>query len=486
MSIEAKLTAARTYGIDGGETFFDTDAWPVQFVPAAEEINLTSKVITWPDLVKTNAYAYARGLIGSTLYSGCNSYITVPFQEWGPADMLPPPTNELADEVIGTAPAGSDHLIVLVKLTRTTSPSQMAGKTIPVLFAEDKWVNCPGGGLPIEKYGPFARHLAIVLADTPNVDGSINIILRRKQSIYKRRYSFWRSDNSPEQSGWTWGGTNGIYGHIVAQVQSLGPTIDPSTSIRKRNGSGPCSLTDPTDYTSVYTGDIRIIAGRDDIEPANERTGPLLAFCGTEATDSASSTHTFDDVSIGAESATRRVFVAISAIKRIAAGTGYFLNSVTVNGASAANMVERRSTFETAGDNDSVFIASIYAIDVPTGTTADIVVNYSASFNKTRIAVFSAYDLVSGTPDGTISSATANSATNLTTVADGIAIACSVYSDVNPDFTGIANSFLDALPGTPVYPISSAYQYTDGSTLSIKCGLTAGSQTKAWVAASFH
>jgi hypothetical protein len=483
---EAKLTPGRTFGKKDGATFFDTDAWPVQFVPASAEINLTDRTITWPDLAKTNAYAFARGLIGSSLYSGCTSYVCVPFQEWGPAAMLPPPTNVLADEVIGTVPAGTDHLFVLVKLTRTTSPSQMAGKTLPVLFAEGLWVNCPGGGLPIEKYGPFARHLSIVLAPEPNVDGTINVILRRKQSISKRRYSFWRSDNSPEQSGWTWGGTNGIYGHIVAQIQSLGPTFDPSTSIRKRNGSGPCSLTDPTNYTSVYTGDIRIIAGRDDIEPANERTGPLLAFCGTEATDSANATHTFSGVSLGAPAAGRRIFVAVSAMKRLATGTGYFLTGVKVAGVPAAIVVERRTTEDATGNNDSVYIASIWAINVPAGASADVEVTYSASFNKTRVAIFAAYDLVSGTPDGTISSGAANTTVNLTTADDGIAIACSTFTDVSPEFSGIANGFLDALPGTPVYPISSAHQYTDGTTLSVKCGQVAGFQQYAWVAASFH
>lgn len=491
MALESRLRPDRTYGKVDGVYFFDTDTWPVQYCPVANEINLVGKVITFPDLAKSNAYAFSRGLIGGNLYGGCASYVCIPFQEWGPADMVPAPTHTLADEVIGTVPAGTDNLIVQVKLARTTSPSQLGGKTIPVLPTEGDWVNCPGGGLPIEKLGPMARHLSFLLAPVSNPDGTINVLMRRKQSIFKRKYAYWRAGNDASNSGWTYGGANGEFGHVVALIQSLGPVYDPSGTLLARGGASACSLTDNTDYTSVYTGDIRIIPGRDDIEPSNERTGPLLAFCASDYTLTDGSTQTVAGLFFGAAAPTRRVVAAISAYRAGGDGAPYSISSVTIGGVAATRVVERDSGWDTTGANDQTSIAALFIADVPAGTSGDVVINYTASFSMVMVNVYALYDLVSAAPDATISSGSSNVYYGLPTAANGVAIACAMMGHTSPDFYGIENNYAESFTDTgPVRTMigGRAFQYTTGAILSIQSGTVASgtSSVAAWVAASFH
>jgi len=97
---------------------------------------------------------------------------------------------------------------------------------------------------------------------------------------------------------------------------------------------------------------------------------PVVTFRSSTSNASAASTYTFTAQAIGPAAADRYVYVATSG--RIA-GTipSFAVSSLTVGGISAAELVVVNGTANNTGSS------SIWRALVPTGTTADIVVNYT-------------------------------------------------------------------------------------------------------------
>lgn len=488
--------ADRIYAEEDGVPFFDTDAYPVQFAPTADEVLISGKTVTFPDLVKGNAYAYAAGAIGSNVYASCQSYITLAPQNWGPvAAGESTPTNELADEVIGTVPGDTDIILVYVKATRTSTPSQINSKTIPVMFKEGEWVYAPGGSLLLEYLPPMNRVAHILLAEELNVDGTRNIILRRKQSVERRRYTYWRAGNDPQNSGWTYGGAAGAYGHIVYAVDAKGPTFDPSGSMHERGSASQCSLTDPTDYGSEYEFDIRVVPGRSNISPTDVEGVLFVPATTMERSEASSSTHTFADMPLGPEHPTRRLFVAVAAYR---SGSAPNISGVTVAGVAATQVVVRRTP-----QPDRVVIAAIYSAVVPTGEDDDVVVSFTGAVDWCNARVFAGYNMVSGSAVDTVSSANTQTNQSLTTAPDGYAMVVGVGNPVwtlvvsngwtTPEDVGVQGmenaGMQPGAEGSGV-TVSWAFQKTTGATINTRVkGSDANgdySDWTAWVAASFH
>lgn len=99
------------------------------------------------------------------------------------------------------------------------------------------------------------------------------------------------------------------------------------------------------------------------------------------------STYTFSSISVGAESATRRIFVTISTA---ISGT-LSVASVTILGVSAAAVAGA-----TAASNSR--LAAIWSAEVPTGTSGDIVINLNGSPTD---CFMGAYRMVAGAAAGT-------------------------------------------------------------------------------------
>lgn len=100
------------------------------------------------------------------------------------------------------------------------------------------------------------------------------------------------------------------------------------------------------------------------------------------------SSRTFNNVPIGVATSDRIVIVCTAGYRATS-----FTNSVTIGGIAA-------TTGGSAGSQDSV---GIYYAVVPSGTTANIVVNSSTNVDTLGIAVFSLYGASSPTPIATSS-----------------------------------------------------------------------------------
>lgn len=459
---------------DGIKTF-DTEAFPLQFFPLAEEIT-TNRTITFPDFNKANSYGFARGVQGSNFLNSCSSFITLPYQTWGPSTLLPPPDNLLAPEIIGTVPGNTDILISRVRLNRTVNPSAVNGNVAPITFeTSGAWTQVDGGGLIVEQIAPYVRMIKIVLSPTLNADGTKNVLLERHQSVQKRRYNYWRADGNPAVSGWTFGGTNGRFGHIVSLIQSRGPVIGPEGfSSLARNGNNACSLVDNTNYSSVYVGDIKIIPGVSNIEKEEVGGGKALVFTDQDELPSnnfASSSFTFSNINIGIDRPDRQILVAA-----ISLGNTSLISNVTIGG-TAATLVERRSIeIPLLGYGHS---AGIYRLSGISGNSANVVVNFPSGQGYCRIYVFATYGL-NFTPFSsggvTFVSTTPATTLNLSAPADGYAMAVAIgRSGTSNSFTGISNSFGDIMELVTPSRIafgSRGFQKTTGTTLPLS--LTTG------------
>lgn len=111
------------------------------------------------------------------------------------------------------------------------------------------------------------------------------------------------------------------------------------------------------------------------------------AYVTSTSSNTNSSSVTFTAHSIGAADSTRRVVVAVGWSS--STGANQTLNSMTVGGSAATRDI--RATASAVGHD-----AEIYSILVPTGTTADIVLNYSGSINRHVVHVYRCVNEVLG------------------------------------------------------------------------------------------
>lgn len=410
MARSFSITPVRILGLKDGVSWYDSRDYPVQFYPPDETILIEDVVVSFPDFVHANAYGFAAGDTGGgVIRQSCSSYVSIPFQDWGPADQ-PGITNDLPNIVIGTMPGDADIALIRVNGTRTNTPDQILGNTVPTAFEEGQLVQMDGGTMLVEILFPIVRMMWIRFAATLNMDGTRNIILTRKQSIVKTAYTYWRSGNSPLNTGWTYGGTNGRYGHIAKLIEAKGPNIAPGGVITYRRGDGgQCSLTDTSDFSSDYLFDIEILPGRSNISSENSGGGSGLGATYFDLVETAellltATTHTFTDVYIGAapESPnTRHVLVAITAFNT-SDSTSRDMTGLTIGGVAATQLVYERYYFNNTGSNDSNFVAAYYLLEVPSGESTTVVASYSTNFRSAQIDVFSIYNLPSTTPVDTI------------------------------------------------------------------------------------
>lgn len=248
--------ADRIAVIQNDHVVFDTARRSVCLIPAARLY--VPGTVTFPDLLKANAYAYNKAGLNEV----CDSFITLLPQEWGPGR-----ANHLPSTPVGTVPAGVDYLDVRVRLTRTSHPSQVLGVTVQPMLQQGAWVNCPGGSCPLEA-SSWVRGFEVVLSGT-------SILLNRYQSVRQQVSVPWRGDNAEFEgggapaAGWTHGAAGSQaaaassapsqYGLLVSKRDSK-PVG--SAANMNRTGSGRCSIADNTNYGAVYAIELDITPGR--------------------------------------------------------------------------------------------------------------------------------------------------------------------------------------------------------------------------------
>lgn len=163
---------------------------------------------------------------------------------------------------------------------------------------------------------------------------------------------------------------------------------------------------------------------------------------------------TFSTQSLGAAASDRYIIVGVAG----EAGTDT-VSSLTVAGVSATNVVVQQSGFSTA----EIWIAS-----VPTGTTGDIVVNWSGTQDATGIGVWAMYggsatahDTGSATGSGSVFS------TSLTIPSDGVAVACQSKNNTSTaTWAGVTEDYdEDRVAGRP--HSGGSTQVDSGSTPTV-------------------
>ncbi|MEB3209662.1 MAG: hypothetical protein VKK63_12215, partial [Synechococcus sp.] len=161
-----------------------------------------------------------------------------------------------------------------------------------------------------------------------------------------------------------------------------------------------------------------------------------FAFVASTTNNDNASTYTFTAASIGAADSNRRVVVAFGA--RAGSNTAFSISSATIGGTSATILVQKDAT-DDGGNKD---MAALLIADVPTGTTADVVVNMSRSGVRAAMATYrivstSALTVID-TADGS-GSASVNMSLDVQPSSVALAVGASRYFDATGHtYSGIA------------------------------------------------
>lgn len=181
------------------------------------------------------------------------------------------PQEYLASQTLIAAPAGADIFVGRVRLSRTTDPSHTwLGSTLTVLVKEDEWIPWTGSAL-LEAGLGMARAMHI------RISGG-DLILERQMSVSVPAggYGSYGTIGSPagnvEGSELlynvgpgipVWTSTSSPYKKSSSRSSATNFPGGPSDYEPQRlGGSDPCSITDPTNYQSIYSVDVRGHFGR--------------------------------------------------------------------------------------------------------------------------------------------------------------------------------------------------------------------------------
>jgi hypothetical protein len=150
-----------------------------------------------------------------------------------------------------------------------------------------------------------------------------------------------------------------------------------------------------------------------------------ISFTDSSVQSGAATTFTFSTQAFGSADATRIVVVGTASEDNGA--TDANITSMTIGGVAATQIVQATNSTEHV---------EIWAAAVPTGTTGDVVINYSADAFSVGIGVWALYNAqITNTDEGTDTDS--NPATfALDIAAGGVALACVCQrSNTNPTFT---------------------------------------------------
>lgn len=270
---------------NGARTVIDTSGRMVSLLDSTHDYNATFNV-TFPDFTKGWAYTW-RWYLAYSAGSGGKTYARL---EEGDAFITAPPQEFSADTVLDAAPAGANLVAALVKISRTTAPSTWFGQPIGVKPPPSVFVPLYGSMLMEAELG-MARAMSLY------INGSGNLVLNRQQSVGaapgytdggapEHTMAFQNPASPPGGGGvdvqggeWAYDGTGlgmlvytdpaTMHGAINHGTVTLGAPGYPApladyrrTTASHTVGSSALPVTDPTDYTSVYSVQIKAKYGR--------------------------------------------------------------------------------------------------------------------------------------------------------------------------------------------------------------------------------
>lgn len=194
-----------------------------------------------------------------------------------------------------------------------------------------------------------------------------------------------------------------------------------------------------------------------------------LADTATSALDQ--TTYTFT-VSFGSVAPGRLIVVGV--------GTrfnGQSVSALTIGGISATRVKSQESTFNSA---------ELWAAYVPTGTSGNVVVTWSAATTKCAISVYRLLNLQSSTPTDTAGSTT-DPLSVIIGVKDGGVVVAFSFGGVNGTntWTGLTED-ADATADSQCYSSASKEFIAAQSSLSITCDGSIAYQDPAMAVAAFR
>lgn len=184
---------------------------------------------------------------------------------------------------------------------------------------------------------------------------------------------------------------------------------------------------------------------------------------------------TFSSIAIGTAASDRRVHVAVHFRGN---GNGRALDTVTIGGVTATVNVNGGS------DGTRAFVA-ICTANVPTGTTADVVVAWTGGTSSAvAIGVWYSYGLTSSVANSTSTSTADPASATLTTLSGGFAISAAQYSDDSGNFTWTSlDKRYDGSANDIAYSGSSIG--TTGATITPDVNYSGSDTNRRCVGASF-
>lgn len=173
---------------------------------------------------------------------------------------------------------------------------------------------------------------------------------------------------------------------------------------------------------------------------ASAASGPSLSYQSSNNTNTSATSHTFTSQSIGAEGANRAIVVVVGYYT----GASATLSSATIGGTSATITNQVLGT----SNGSAIIIAA-----VSSGTTATIVLNWSANAQGISVAVYRVVDLVSVTAHASSTDTGTPASLTVNVPANGIIIAGSATIDGSP-----------TVPSSWVGPVGDGSQTVGGAS----------------------
>ena len=145
-------------------------------------------------------------------------------------------------------------------------------------------------------------------------------------------------------------------------------------------------------------------------------------------------TYTFSSQNLGTADGARLIICGIAS----RAGGSSTISSVTIGGVSATIVVQINTSADSGWNSAGIVIAA-----VPTGTTGDVVITFSAGQARCAIALYSTIDTASETASDTDSNAAADPSVSIDCPASGyiIAVACFSVGTGTTTWTGVTEDY---------------------------------------------
>lgn len=200
---------------------------------------------------------------------------------------------------------------------------------------------------------------------------------------------------------------------------------------------------------------------------------PSVSYRNLYSSTANNASYTFTSCDIGTANASRLIVVQVHGAAPI--GT-IAVSSLTIAGTGATGYQNTARIYPT----------SLWALSVPTGTTANIVVQFSGSSNNCLIAVYALYDLNSSTPIDTQANTATGSNVVSTTVSarqKGIVIAgitgnsnaTTTWSGVTERYDQTVETAVRSGGDSTIATTNASYSVQATTSASINMVLAAGS-----------